>query len=61
MIDIDLIQEYKMRLADRYTAAELAELLDVPVQDIIEEYWWKIARNPWILEEIGIVVDTESE
>ena len=61
MIDIDLIQEYKMRLADRYTSAELAELLDVPVQDIIEEYWWKIARNPWILEEIGIVVDTESE
>ena len=61
MIDIDLIQEYKMRLADRYTSAELAELLDVPVQDVIEEYWWKIARNPWILEEIGIVVDTESE
>lgn len=68
MIDPDLIEEAKLRLADRYTAAELADLLDVPVHDIIEEYWWKVLRNPWILEEIGCyefgdedTTDTERE
>ena len=59
MIDQELLEEAKMRLADRYTAAELADLLDVPVHDIIEEYWWKVLRNTWILEEIGFEFDIE--
>ncbi len=42
MVDEDRVQEIKDRLADRYTAAELCELLDVPVEDIIEEYWARI-------------------
>ncbi len=42
MIDEAQVQEIKDRLAERYTAAELCDLLDVPVEDIIEEYWVRI-------------------
>lgn len=52
MIDTELVQEFKDRIAERYTAAELVDLLDVPVEDIIEEYWSKIF-NSGILEEVG--------
>lgn len=39
MRDIELEEEAKQQIADRYTAYELVELLEIPVEDIIEEYW----------------------
>jgi len=60
MIDNDLTREYKDRLADRYTAMELVEILDVAVEDIIEEYWELILRShPLLLQEVGMGVDSE--
>lgn len=44
------IQEIKDRLADKFTAAELADLLDIPVEDIIAEYWDKIIDHPELAE-----------
>ena len=55
MIDDRLVQEFKDRLADRYTASEIAELLDIPVEDLIETYWDKFPL--WILEEVGYKQD----
>ena len=38
MVDLEMVEEFKARIADRYTAAELCELLEIPVEDIIETY-----------------------
>lgn len=38
MIDLDLLDEYKARVADRYTATELVDLLDLDVWQIIEAF-----------------------
>lgn len=58
--DYDQIEEIKARLADRFTAAELVELLGIPVEDVIEEWWeYLLHEQGWILEEIGIVTDSE--
>lgn len=38
MIDVELLDEHKARLADRYTAAELVDLLDLDVWRIIEAF-----------------------
>lgn len=58
MLDEELVNEYKARLADRYTAAELCELLDLDVNDIIETYWdYLLMFHPYILEEVGLNTD----
>ncbi len=49
--DPELVTEIRARLADRYTAAELCDLLDVDVWDIIYEYWEKILENEELIEE----------
>jgi hypothetical protein len=59
MLDEDRVQEIKDRLADRYTAAELCDLLDVPVEDIIEEYWRKILSRADVLSEVGAAEEEE--
>lgn len=61
MVDEDRVQEIKDRLADRFTAAELCDLLSVPVEDIIEEYWPKLTKRPDILEEVGAAEVEEEE
>lgn len=38
MLDQDLVDEYKRQVADRYTAAELVDLLDLDVWEIIEAF-----------------------
>lgn len=38
MIDLDLLDEFKKRIADRYTASELVELLDLDVWSVIEAF-----------------------
>lgn len=45
MQDPEMVTAAKERLADRYTSSELCELLEVPVEDIIEEYWVLILRR----------------
>lgn len=54
MVDAKLTQEFKDRLADRYTASELVDLLGVPVEDIINEYWDRILESRLLLEEVGL-------
>lgn len=59
MRDPELAQSIKDRLADRYTASELCELLEVPVEDIIEEYWGVLLDKAELFpEELGV---TENE
>jgi hypothetical protein len=53
MVDPRLVQEIKDRLADRFTAAELVDLLNIAVEDIIEENWEKILDTPSILKDVG--------
>lgn len=53
MLDRRALDELKARIADRYTAAELVDLLDVSVEDIIEEYINRILRSELLLEEVG--------
>ena len=58
MRDHDLEQEVKDRLAARYTAAELADLLDISVEDFIETYWEYILEHGRDgLEEVGALSD----
>lgn len=57
MVDAKLTQEFKDRLADRYTSSELVDLLGVPVEDIIEIYFDKIVESTLLLEEVGFIKD----
>lgn len=62
MVDHRLIEEVKARLAERYTAAELVDLLGLKTEDIIEEWWeYLLEYQPWILEEVGIDEDQGSD
>jgi len=53
MRDYGLEREAKKRLAERYTAPELADLLDVNIEYLIDEFWDAILERPDILAEIG--------
>lgn len=53
MRDTELEQEAKVRVSDRYTAAELCELLNISVEDIIAEYWDRILDNPEVMKNVG--------
>lgn len=53
MLDRQALDELKARIADRYTAAELVDLLDVSVEDILEEYIHLVLRKAELLEEVG--------
>lgn len=48
--DREIEEELKRRVADKYTAMELVELLDIPVEEILELYWDRIPD--FILEEL---------
>jgi hypothetical protein len=43
-IDVELLDEFKKELADRYTAEELCELLELDVWDVIEMFEEKIVE-----------------
>lgn len=53
MLDRQALDELKARLADRYTAMELVDLLAIPVEAIIEEYIENILASELLLEEVG--------
>lgn len=61
MEDMDRIQEIKDRLADKFTASELCDLLDIPVEDLIEEYWDRILSRPSVLQEVECNILEEDE
>lgn len=44
-IDDDLFEEYLQQLADRYTAAELVEEMDLNVWDVIEMFRDKLEEG----------------
>lgn len=46
-IDYDLLEEFKKELADKYTAEELSELLELDVWDIIEAFQEKVIELKW--------------
>lgn len=45
-------EQVKARLADRYTSAELAEWLEIPVYDLLENYYHLIPD--WMFKEVGV-------
>lgn len=57
--DKEQIQNMKDRIADRYTASELCDLIDIPIQDLIEEYWDLIVRNAELFEGVFGIQDEE--
>lgn len=59
MVDEDRVQEIKDRLADRYTAAEIADLLDLPVEELIEAFWERIVGSATLMEEVGAVKEED--
>jgi hypothetical protein len=61
MLDEARVQEIKDRLADRYTAAEIADLLDLPVEELIEEFWDRITRSKVLMEEVGASEEDEDD
>ena len=42
MIDRDLLEEFKQRLKDRYTATELCELLELTEDDLLDAFEEKV-------------------
>lgn len=52
MLDADLIAILRARLADKFTAYELVEMLDIPVEDIIEMYLDQIMDNKEIMNAV---------
>ena len=61
MLDREMIEELMARLADRYTASELVDLLDISVEDIIEEYIHLILKRPELIDEAGFQHEEETE
>lgn len=54
MRDWRLEEEAKARLADIYTAAELVDILDIPIEDLIEEYWERILENEMLCGQLSL-------
>lgn len=61
MLDRRALDELKARIADRYTAAELVDLLDVSVENIIEEYINRILASELLMEEVGYTTEDIDE
>ena len=62
MLDDDILQEAKDRLCDRYTAAELVELLDLSTETFLDSFWDLLLQScPEVLEEVGLVVSEEED
>lgn len=47
MLDDELVEEYLASLADKYEAAELCELLELDVWDIIEMFRERCIELKW--------------
>lgn len=57
MTNFDVFEMFKQRLIDRYTAAELVELLDISIEDVLEAFEPRWSENKFLLEETGMQQD----
>lgn len=51
--------EYRSRLIDRYTAAELCEILDIPIEELLDAFEYRWIDNKFLLEEVGLLEEDE--
>jgi hypothetical protein len=50
----------RQKIIDRYTSAELIELMDIPIEDLLERLWDDIVDPSYIhiiLEDLGENID----
>ncbi len=54
MVDNDLLDEFKAKVIDRFTAAELVDLLDISIEDLLEiqEIMDRVVDSALIQEEV---------
>lgn len=60
-IDLDLQEEFKARLAERFMGYELVEILDIDVLDIIEAFLPRVLGSSLLLEEVGMLPEEEDD
>lgn len=48
MVDCDLMEEFRQRLADRFTPAELVDLMDIDIETLL----WKFDDDDLLLDEL---------
>lgn len=52
MLDQDLVEEFLTRLSEHYTAAEIVDLLDIDVWEILETYREQIIEKESIFDAV---------
>lgn len=60
-IDLELQEEFKARLAERYTGYELVEILDISVEEIIETFLPRVLGSRLLLEETGMLQEEDED
>lgn len=59
--DLELIEQFRLRLVDRYTATELVDLLDITIEEILEAFEEKWQENAFLQEEVGINLNEDDD
>lgn len=59
--DLELIEQFRLRLVDRYTATELVDLLDITIEEILEAFEEKWRENAFLQEEVGINLEEDDD
>lgn len=52
----DFVREVMARCSDRYTSSELVDLLDIPVEELVDLFVDRILESTVILEELGYLI-----
>jgi hypothetical protein len=52
MLDQDMVNELRFKLADRFTVSELADILVIDIDEFIDTFLDKILETSW--SEFGI-------
>jgi len=60
MMDFDRFEEYRQRLCERYTGAELVDLLDISIEEILEAFEPRWSGNKFLLTEVGMQEDDDA-
>ena len=56
------LQELKNKIIDKYTSAELVELIDLPIETLLELLWDAVEDGEFIdtmMEDMGEYIDDE--
>ncbi len=59
MIDHDRYNEYRQRVIEKYTAAELVELLGISIEEILDAFVGYWEDNAFLLDEVGMTEEDE--